>query len=248
MKTRYCIHGIFGILGAALMIVGTTTSPARAQNLLTNGSFENGAFGNPPQGYNSLPSGSTSITGWTVYNDQIAWITTPNFTPLTAQDGTKFLDMQDPGFAGAPYGWVTQTIATTVGQPYQLTFYIGVLEDNSFDPNLGGPVTIRASAGATSMDFTYAPPPLPTTQWMSFSLNFTGASASTAISLLGIGGENFLGVDNASVIAVPEASSAVLLFAGAIGASLGRRRCSFARQRKKSKNPGLGWGCNSPQC
>ena len=88
-------------LGATLAIMGTTASPVRA-DLLINGSFEQGAFGNPPNGFTSLAPGSTAVTGWTVFNDQIAWGTTPNFTPLTAEDGSKFLDLQDPGNTPAP--------------------------------------------------------------------------------------------------------------------------------------------------
>jgi hypothetical protein len=184
---------------------------------LTNGSFEEGAFGNPPNGFTSLSPGSTAITGWTVFNDQIAWGTTPNFTPIAAQDGVKFLDLQDPGATPAPYGGVTQVISTANGQLYRLTFQIGALEDISFDPDLGGPVTIRATAGATSMDFVFAPPTNSGMQWMSFDLDFTATSGSTAISLLGISGENFLGVDNASVTAVPEPGTASLLAVGAVG-------------------------------
>lgn len=213
----HAIRTVVGILGATLTIIGTTTSLTRAANLLTNGSFEQGAFGSPPNGFTSLTPGSTAITGWTVFNDQIAWGTTPNFTPITAQDGLKFLDLQDPGATPAPYGGVTQTISTTMGQLYRLTFYIGLLENNSFDPNLGGPITIRAAAGATSGDFVFAAPANSGMHWMPFDLDFTATSASTAISLLGIGGENFLGVDNASVTAVPEPSTLILGTLAAIG-------------------------------
>jgi hypothetical protein len=218
MRNRCRIRGIVGILGATLTIIGTTSSPACA-DLLTNGSFEQGAFGNPPNGFTSLAPGSTSITGWTVFNDQIAWGTTPNFTPITALDGSKFIDLQDPGNSPAPFGGVTQSIATSVGQPYRLSFYIGALENNSFDPNLGGPVTIRASAGATSADFTFEPLANSGMQWMPFDLGFTATSGITAISLLSIAGENFHGIDNVSVTAVPEPRT-IVLWSVIVGTSL----------------------------
>ena len=47
-------------------------------------------------------------------------------------------------------------------------------------------------------------------QWMSFALGFTATSGTTAISLLSIGGENFHGIDNASVTAVPEPRTIIL--------------------------------------
>src|SRR5687768_13602425 len=155
MRTWRATGALMAIL--AILFACVSNKSARA-NLLTNGSFEQGAFGNPPNGFTSLSPGSTAITGWTVFNDQIAWGTTPNFTPITAADGTKFLDLQDPGASPAPYGGVTQTISTTSGQLYRFTFQVGALEQPSFDPDLGGPVTIRATAGSTSMDFTFAPP------------------------------------------------------------------------------------------
>lgn len=202
-------------------------------NLVANGSFESGAFGNPPNSYTSLAPGSTDITGWTVFSDQIAWIDNGNSFTLSAQDGAKFLDLQDPGASGAPYGGVTQTIPTTIGQPYRLTFYIGALESNTPDPDLGGPVTIQASAGATSMSFTFTPPANSGMQWMPFDLDFTATSSSTAISLLSIAGENFHGLDNVSVNAVPESGGFVLIASaisalGAIGAT---------RQSKRHMSP-----------
>jgi choice-of-anchor C domain-containing protein len=204
---------------ASLIIVALAAFavPAHA-NLVTNGSFEAGAFGSPPNGYNSLTIGSTVITGWTVFSDQIAWIDNVNPFSLSAQDGSKFLDLQDPANTGSPFGGVTQTISTTTGQAYRLTFYIGALESNTPDPNLGGPVTIQASAGATSMNFTFTPPANSGMQWMPFDLAFTATSSSTAISLLSIAGENFHGLDNVSVVAVPEAQAWLLMAVVAAGA------------------------------
>jgi hypothetical protein len=214
----YCI--IF--LTASFLLVGTMT--AQAQNLLTNGSFEQGAFGSPANGFTSLGVGSTGITGWSVFNDQIAWGTTPNFTPITAADGIRFLDMQDPGASGAPYAGVSQSIATTIGQMYQFSLQLGTLEQTTFDPDLRGPITVTATAGATSVPFTFAPPANSGMQWGTFSFNFTATSTSTPISILGTSGKNFIGVDNASVIAIPEPSSVALIMLSAAVALFFARR------------------------
>jgi hypothetical protein len=67
------------------------------------------------------------------------------------------------------------------------------------------------------VDFVFTAPANTGMHWMPFDLDFTATSNSTAISLLGISGENFFGVDNASVSAVPEPSSFILAALAAIG-------------------------------
>ena len=67
-------------------------------NLIVNGSFENGSF--VPNGQNtmSLPVGSTNMTGWTVFNDTVAWISDPNpFAGIHASNGIRSLDLADYG-------------------------------------------------------------------------------------------------------------------------------------------------------
>ena len=64
--------------------------PAAHANLLTNGSFELGAFVNQGNETMVLNVGSTTITGWAVVTDQLAWIDTGNPWGLSAQDGNRF--------------------------------------------------------------------------------------------------------------------------------------------------------------
>jgi hypothetical protein len=97
--------------------------PAQA-NLISNGSFELGTFVDDGNGTDSFNAGPTTITGWTAVGRQVSWIRSPNPWGLSAQDGTHFLDLT--GYAtGAPFGGVTQTIATIAGQQYDLSFYLG---------------------------------------------------------------------------------------------------------------------------
>ena len=71
MKSRTALQVLF--LTAALGVA--TSSQA---NLLTNGSFESGAFVNQGNDTMSLAPGSTVITGWTVVTDTTAWIGAAN--------------------------------------------------------------------------------------------------------------------------------------------------------------------------
>ena len=124
---------------------------AAQANLITNGSFEDTTNfvpdpGHPGDDTARLPVGSTAMTGWTVVNSGLAWIGPTNPFGLSASDGSYFLDLTDYTDA-APYGGVTQSIATVLGQHYRLTFDLG--SSSTF----GIPDSILASAGLASNTF-----------------------------------------------------------------------------------------------
>jgi choice-of-anchor C domain-containing protein len=82
-----------------------------AENLLVNGSFEEGPF---VEGFLALDKGSTDIKGWTVTRGQIDLIGTHS----AAGAGKRSLDLHgSPGFGG-----VKQTFSTAKGKRYRVTF------------------------------------------------------------------------------------------------------------------------------
>jgi len=181
-------------------------------NLLTNGSFELGTLVNDGNQTMTFSAGPTNITGWAAVGRQVSWIDTGNPFFLTAQDGNRFLDLT-AYITGAPFGGVTQNVATTVGEQYDLSFYLG-----SYTQRWGGPpVSISASAAATSQSFTVSTTSTAST-WTPFSMLFTATSATTAITLTGLAGLEYIGLDNVSVdpagASVPEPKSYVLMVAG----------------------------------
>ena len=201
----------FCAIAAAVFGIGF----ASHANLLTNGSFESGNFIPDANDTMSLLPGATDITGWTVENAALAWIGPSNPFSLSASDGSYFLDLT--GYHdNAPFAGVQQTIATTIGAQYQLTFDIG--SDINYDSDEGSvsliPVSILATAGSSSQLFTTTTP-TGINQWESFSYDFTATSASTLISLQGEATENvqYIGLDNASVQLIPEPGT-LALFAG----------------------------------
>jgi len=198
----------------------TTLFVAQAHaNLLTNGSFELGTLVNDGNHAQTFNPGPTNITGWAAVGRQVTWIDAGNPFFLTAQDGNRFLDLT-AYITGAPFGGVTQSIATSPGQEYELSFYLG-----SYTQRWGGPpVSILATAGGASQPFTVATTST-TSTWTPFSMLFTATSANTAITLTGAAGVQYIGLDNVAVDAVPEPGAYAIVAAGlALLGLMSRRR------------------------
>ena len=191
-------------------------------NLLSNGSFESGAFVNQGNDTMSLAAGSAVISGWTVATDTTAWIGPTNPFGLSANDGSFFLDLTNYQ-PGAPFAGMTQTIATTPGAIYALSFDLG---GSTF---WGRPDSITASAAGTSATFT-TPSTGTNNDWQHVSMQFSASSSSTTWLLQGAAGLNYIGLDNAAVecgaaSAVPEQGTWALILAGfAVLGGMVRRR------------------------
>jgi choice-of-anchor C domain-containing protein len=97
-----------------------------ANNLLVNGSFEDG----PAVGaFLPLDEGSTAIPGWTVIGGQIDYLE----THWKASDGLRSLDLH-----GSPgYGGVAQAFDTVKGRRYRLTFALSSSGDNPIIKRVG---------------------------------------------------------------------------------------------------------------
>jgi len=211
------------LVAFTFLLLAATTSHA---NLLTNGSFESGGFVNQGNDTMSLDPGSTTITGWTVITDTTAWIGPTNPFSLAANDGDFFLDLTNYQL-GAPFAGVSQTIATTPGATYSLTFDLG--GSNRW----GRPDGLIASAAGASMTFT-----TPTTgtlnDWYHETMSFVAAGSSTTVTLQGASGFNYIGLDNVSVdlgspVSVPQPAALALIGAGLIGLIVVRGRISTRR-------------------
>lgn len=190
------------ILVAAVLAIGL---PAYG-NLLINGSFESGNFVPVTDDTMPLAVGATDITGWTIQNAALAWIGPANPFSLTASDGGHFLDLS--GYHdNAPYAGVQQTVSTTIGAQYRLSFDIGT--DPIYD---SAAVSVNVTGIGSPTLFTSDP--LNPNQWEPFIFDFIATSASTTIELDGYAttSEKYIGLDNVALLAIPEPSTLTLVF------------------------------------
>ncbi|ELX13777.1 hypothetical protein Jab_1c24150 [Janthinobacterium sp. HH01] len=199
---------------------------AGAAELITNGSFEAGTIvpNHSDTGSQQLFSGdNATLAGWTVVGgNDIAWIGLGNPYSLNASDGNNFLDLtgwHDNNSTGAG---VKQTIATTAGATYTLSFDIG----NSINYNYGINDSLFVTAGSVVGQQVWSTVGNQASSWEHVTMTFVASGATTDVSFGGGQAVWYIGLDNVSVTAVPEPSSALMLGAGLLGmgAWLRRRR------------------------
>lgn len=196
---------------------------AHAENLVLNGSFEEGKLvPDFEPGYMLVKPGSSLIPDWTVIGGTIG-IAGEGHRNVPAIYGERFVDLT--GITRNPQGYgIQQTINTVAGMYYTLGFDIG----NSTLPDYGAISSLMATAGNTSQIFTHTGND-GVNSWRHFSMGFLATGAKTDISFVSKASANYIGLDNVSVIsAVPEPQTYGMLLGGLgmIGFALSRRKKS----------------------
>lgn len=208
------------VLFAAFMLV-FAASAAHA-DIVTNGSFETPLV--PSGFFTNFLTGSTGITGWTVVGPEASIVST-NYASLgftfPAEDGKQWLDLTGDG-TNAVEG-VQQTLATTPGATYNLSYFVG----NQVNP--GGPWGTTSTVdvlvnGALIQVATNSMGAGGTTQvWEQFTTSFLATSSSTTLEFLNADppNDNSNGLDNvvvtpSSVVSTPEPSTLLLLILAAV--------------------------------
>jgi hypothetical protein len=169
-----------GSLAGAFVILA---SPALAANLIKDGSFETPA---PPVGsYTDVDPGQ-KIGAWTVvggHNVTISSTTEVNLgITLDAKKGKAFLDLTGNCDCGDATAGVEQTVKTTPGTSYTLTFFVG----NSDTPDHGTTSTVDVYVGSTLIVAAKNASGKGSTKqvWRKFTEHFTATAKTTVISFL----------------------------------------------------------------
>ena len=210
-------------LKAALLASAITLAAgsAGAANLVVNGGFNVGGTLN--SGFQTVGVGNTAITGWTVLNGNVDWVT----GYWQSSDGDGFsVDMD-----GNTQGSIWQDINTVGGQTYTLSFDMSGNPDagpgtDFLAVHAGGPLALAnyTVTGANSRG---------NMNWSQRSYTFTAFSNVTTVGFQS-GNRNpccfGAAVDNVSVTAVPEPATwaMMILGFGAAGSMIRRRKAVAA--------------------
>ena len=166
-----------------IVVVASGALSARAQNLVVNPGFETGDF-----------------TGWTQWGDTSATGVTSGF-----QHSGSFAAYFGPVFSD---GGIDQTIATTVGQVYNVSFWLDnrdTLANNRFSASFAG-VTILSLTNSGPFSYTQ------------YSMDITATSSSSLLHFSTYNPPSYWDLDDVDVHAVvPEPGTLGLIALGALG-------------------------------
>lgn len=227
--------GVRSALVGLLLLVGVTANA----NLILNNSFESPSPLDPctvalqcTGSFRNFNAGD-SFDGWSVVGAGQMSLGSTDFMQFgfsfPAQDGQQWADLS--GFGGNDPVGIQQSIATIVGDSYDLSFWVGNVVDTSVGL-FGTSSTIEVLLNGTSLGlFSNTADGGNTTAWQQFSVSFQADSTSSTIAFFNRDSvtDNMNGLDNvvltARPVKVPEPGTLGLLIAGLL--------CGFGVVKRK---------------
>lgn len=193
-------HRSSGRLGRWLLGLGLAAATAHAAaqgNLLVNGSFETGAFAPDANGVQDVGFGGPApMTGWSIFVGEVFWIGNGNAYGLSASDGSLHMSLYDPFRPLVGVGSVQQSVASTPGTEYEVSFDLGSAA------GYPGPVGVQVQAAGQAASFLASG--TGAMNWERHTWRFTATDTTTVIAFVGqfgpgyvMGDKGYIGLDNA---------------------------------------------------
>ena len=214
---------LFPIIIASAIGLFASAVTANA-NIILNGSFETPPV--PTGNFTNFPVGSASLTDWSVFGPPgtavsiVSGAFSQNGVSFPAEDGNQWLDLTGDN-SNSTEG-VSQTAATTVGDQYQLSYWIGNTTGGGI---FGTTSTVNVSLNGTPTFSDTNSNVSPTTlSWEQFIHTFVATGTSTTLGFQNgdPAEDNSNGLDNVALIdlgptpppSIPEPASLGLLAMG----------------------------------
>ena len=177
-------RGIFCAALAVGTVIASGGTASAATNLVKNGSFEMPVV--PVGSFQDFATGQ-SFTGWTVAGatGRISVVSgtfqSQGFT-FNAKAGAQWIDLTGDGSKKAT--GVAQSVATTPGTSYQLTFWVGNVNDpgGSFGVSSTVKVSVNGVLKLTAVNSLH--PTNHKQAWKEFTLTIKATSSHTRISFI----------------------------------------------------------------
>ncbi len=199
-------------------------------NLITDPGFETPAV--TPGGFTNFLTGSTSITGWTVTGPAATAVSivsttfSQNGVNFEAEEGNQWLDLTGDG-SNSTEG-ISQSVSTTPGTNYVLSFYIG----NTTGGGIFGTTSTDALYinGTNVGSFENSNIDSTGLNWEQFTYDFMASGSSTTIGFVNLdpSGDNSNGLDlvdlEVGTSSVPEPATVGLVGLALVAIAFRRRQ------------------------
>ena len=223
------------ILASAFSAMALGAAMPTHANLLPNGSFEDIAGtwveDSTAHGMMKLEWPSLDVLpGWRVRwpGRNVAWVRDANPYGASASDGSFHIDLTGT-LDGPSFNGVVTAFDSVPGARYRLSFDLGVNNGPCGGVPCSGPVGVLLDVvGVLSQRFMDFAPGGAGQQWTTLQVDFTAVDTRTVLAFDGQQGQAYIGLDNVTVTAVPEAATWALFGAG-LGALAWRRRRATGR-------------------